>query len=511
MSRFGFTIFLISTLHMWSVAHAALLADPYVKAVYSLPLTLDPVKMNDTASLVAGNLLYSGLLKFSPTLKVTGDLAEKWETSTDGKIVRFTLRKGAKFHNLEEVSSSDVVGSLTRAMSNGSRVAKYYDCIEGADEFVSGKSNQVSGLRAIDKHTVEIQLKYPFPPFLSVLAGGTAKILPIKLVREGFFEKPIGSGPFKFLSKKMSAKELLLTRFEEYHLGKPALQTLILKELSEVDALFQAKLGKVHDLANWPLSASNEIFQIGKQVKSPLAATWIIGINSKIAPFNSKELRAAFRDTFDTDAFRKKFFEDAIPANGYVPPGLPGYQTKHSTAKKLTNHNSKATIRISIPVELAQHEEMKAFIESSYHNAGWKVEVVPTAWEKIMEGYGDKSLQAFLVSMNMDYPDTEFLLRNFESTNTDNFSGLNDPKIDELLHKARSSRDRKDREKFYRQSLDRIEDAAVTINLFHPRSSHWVSECVDHFEANMLSDVYIDYSKVRINPDCSMNLKRASL
>ena len=49
----------------------------YIKAVYSLPLSLDPVQLNDTASLVAGNLLYDGLLRFSPTLKIEGAIARR--------------------------------------------------------------------------------------------------------------------------------------------------------------------------------------------------------------------------------------------------------------------------------------------------------------------------------------------------------------------------------------------------------------------------------------------------
>ena len=70
----------------------------YVKAVYSIPLSLDPIKMNDTASLAVGNLLYDGLLKFSPTLKIEGALAESWSTSKDGKILTFKLRKNIFFH-----------------------------------------------------------------------------------------------------------------------------------------------------------------------------------------------------------------------------------------------------------------------------------------------------------------------------------------------------------------------------------------------------------------------------
>lgn len=72
---------------------------PYVKGLYSLPLSLDPIKMNDSASLVVGNLIYDGLVKFSPTLSIEPAIAESWSTSSDGKILTFKIRENAKFQN----------------------------------------------------------------------------------------------------------------------------------------------------------------------------------------------------------------------------------------------------------------------------------------------------------------------------------------------------------------------------------------------------------------------------
>ena len=120
-----------------------------------------------------------------------------------------------------------------------------------------------------------------------------------------------------------------------------------------------------------------------------------------------------------------------------------------------------------------------------------------------MEGYDKKAHQAFLVSMNMDYPDADFLLKNFESDNPDNFSGLKNVKIDQLLKKSRATQDRKLREVYYKEALKLVESSAVTVNLFHPRANYWVSKCVHGFEPNILSDVYIDYTKVTLGADCA--------
>ncbi len=151
---------------------------------------------------------------------------------------------------------------------------------------------------------------------------------------------------------------------------------------------------------------------------------------------------------------------------------------------------------------------MKAVLERSLRQEGWNVEVVPMDWKDLMEGYSAKTLQAFLISMNMDYPDTEFLVRNFESSNPDNFSGLNSPVIDALIHKARATQDRLERDHVYTDLVQKLNYEAVTVNLFHPRGHFWVHPCVENFEPNLLADVYIDYRPVSLIKNCKMESKR---
>ena len=145
---------------------------------------------------------------------------------------------------------------------------------------------------------------------------------------------------------------------------------------------------------------------------------------------------------------------------------------------------------------------MKAFLEHNLKRTGWNVDVVPMAWDKLMEGYAKKKHQAFLVSMNMDYPDAEFLLRNFESNNPDNFSGLNNKKLDALIASSRNEIDKVKRATLYKDAIKLLDDSSVTINLFHPRSNYWISNCVSGFNPNILSEVYIDYTKISIDEAC---------
>src|SRR3989339_19913 len=463
-------------------------ARPYIKGLYSLPLSLDPIKMNDTASLVVGNLIYDGLLKFSPSLQIEGALAESWSTSQDGLTLTFKLKPKIIFHDGTPITAADAKASLLRALSAESKVRKFYDCI--------------SDISARDDKTLVITLSHPFPPFLSVLAGATAKILPqSKLSGPKFFDHPIGSGAFRFVQQDKS--EIHLQRFDSNYEAKPQIEKMILKATTEEKAIKLAQTGAMDDLASWPLTADNAIFASGKKISAPVAATWIIGLNTTKAPFDNLEVRQRFKLAVPTETFRTTFNPDALSATGYVPYGLPGSQVK----TQITVKNApppKAKITIAIPTELARASEMKLFFENALQAKGWNVEFTLTPWDQLMDGYAKHTLQGFLVSMNMDYPDADFLLKNFESTSPDNFSGLKNKKLDELLQNSRASRDRKKREQLYEEALHLVEESAVTVNLFYPRANYWVSNCVSGFIPNILSDVYIDYTKVNFNSDCAM-------
>jgi peptide/nickel transport system substrate-binding protein len=295
---------------------------------------------------------------------------------------------------------------------------------------------------------------------------------------------------------------VILEPFNAYYLGAPKLHRLVLRELPEADAFKAAKAGTVQDLANWPLSGENSVFQSGQKITSPVAATWIIGLNARARPFTSGAIRKLFRQDLDTAGFQAKFYPDAFPAYGYVPPGLPGYISLPRAYPSVKGAPPKDKFRIVLPRELSQHEAMCTFLEKNLRSKGWNVEVVPMAWERLMKGYVEKTHQAFLVSMNVDYPDTEFLLRNFESTNPDNFSGIKNRKLDTLLEGARTQQDRKKREELYAQALKLVEESAVSVNLFHPRANYWVSQCVTGFEPNILADVYINYHDIALKDDC---------
>ena len=53
--------------------------------------------------------MFSSLLRFDEDCDLTGDLAERWERSPDGRTLTFELRRNAVWHDGHPVTADDVV------------------------------------------------------------------------------------------------------------------------------------------------------------------------------------------------------------------------------------------------------------------------------------------------------------------------------------------------------------------------------------------------------------------
>src|SRR5712692_8324331 len=66
---------------------------------YGRPATLDPITTNDMVGLRLTELLFNGLVSFSPKNEVVPDLAAKWSVSPDNRVYTFSLRNNVKWHS----------------------------------------------------------------------------------------------------------------------------------------------------------------------------------------------------------------------------------------------------------------------------------------------------------------------------------------------------------------------------------------------------------------------------
>jgi len=159
--------------------------------------TLDPAFSKDLQTIWAVNQLFNGLVQLDDSLNVQPDIAHSWTISEDGKRYAFNLKKGIKFHkhilfgkdSTRSVVANDFEYSFNRLLdpevaSSGKWVLDFVEKFEAKND-----------------STFVIQLKQPFPPFLSLLSMKYCSVVPFEAVAyfgNTFRANPIGTGPFEF-------------------------------------------------------------------------------------------------------------------------------------------------------------------------------------------------------------------------------------------------------------------------------------------------------------------------
>lgn len=118
---------------------------------------LDPPVRYDWSTRMMQQGVYDALLKYvGNPAKAVPWLAERWETSEDGRVWTFHLVGNARFHNGDPVEAEAVRFSFHGALRLNKGVA-----------WMLKSALDPSGIEAIDPLTVRITLKEPYGPFLS--------------------------------------------------------------------------------------------------------------------------------------------------------------------------------------------------------------------------------------------------------------------------------------------------------------------------------------------------------
>lgn len=173
-------------------------------------------------AVTAGNIppiatqVYEGLCTYDWDLNPQPNLARSWEIAPDGKTITFKLQEGVTFHNGKPFTSADVQYSFMEVLKKYNPIAPVM-------------LTELTSVDTPDPLTAILHLANPAPYLMKALSGRDLPIL-CKSVFEGTdvlqnpsANKPIGTGPFKFVSWERG-QSVRLDRNEHY--WKPGLPYL---------------------------------------------------------------------------------------------------------------------------------------------------------------------------------------------------------------------------------------------------------------------------------------------
>ncbi|MFA6749208.1 MAG: ABC transporter substrate-binding protein [Candidatus Riflebacteria bacterium] len=468
----------------------------------SEPTNLDPARGVDVNEATVQSKIFDGLVKYNSKMKLEGSLAETWEILEEGKKYVFNLKKNVLFHDGSPLTAKDAVYSLARLCvpSVGSPRRWVLDKVLGADK--AGDSFEVTGIEAVDDYKVIITLKEPFAPFISLLTMPACYVLPEKnkseIAESKFFEKPIGTGPFK-VTQRVRDSFLKLEINEAYHGQKANVEEIIIRIIPEsMKAEMEFESGNLDLLQLYPTNydrfKNSEKFK-NSIVDIPALNTFYVGFNNRVAPFNDVRVRKALNMLIDRDALIKAVYNGrAIAAKGSIPPGVSGYSenTKGYSldpqkAKKLLAEAGIKELEFDLYHRAVQSAfEICRFIQGELQKHGVKVNLKSMEWSALKDAVNNGEAGAFYMSWYGDYPDGEnFLYPLFHSDNFGaggNRACFKNEEIDKLLEEAIKTDDINKREEMYAKINQKVVDEAPWMYLWHSSESYITSDNVKNID-----------------------------
>lgn len=289
------------------------------------------------------------------TLPVEGDLAESWSQTNDTTYV-FTLRKGVRWHpkpplNGRELTAEDVKYTYERFL--GTRANPNRGMLESIDK-----------IDVLDRHTVRFTLKEPYAWFVDALASLSTWIVAREAVeKNGDLRRPdtvIGTGPW-MLERYEPAVRLTFVRNPHYFMpGLPYADGVEITIDEDPSSRLAAWLAGRYDFAPEAGMVVRRIdLDLARQRKPHLQTAEVLTVFGGITwmkldqePFKDVRVRRAlaqasnWKEILETNAWSQghgvpntavpaAFKEWALPISELPPETRRLYETNHAEAKKL--------------------------------------------------------------------------------------------------------------------------------------------------------------------------------
>jgi peptide/nickel transport system substrate-binding protein len=184
--------------------------------------------------------IHDAVVRPLPGQRMGASLAESWTESPDGLVYEFKLRRGLKFHNGDPVTAEDVKFSFDRYKGAGGKELH----------------KRVRQVEIVDPLTVRFHLHEPWPDFMTFYgtpATAAGIVVPKKYLEQvgddGFRKRPIGAGPYRFVSHAPGV-EVVLEANTGYWRRVPSVKRLVMKSVPETTTRVAMLKNMEADIAN---------------------------------------------------------------------------------------------------------------------------------------------------------------------------------------------------------------------------------------------------------------------
>jgi peptide/nickel transport system substrate-binding protein len=242
--------------------------------------------------------IYDRLLdRDAKTLKPKPMLATGWKVVND-TTWEFALRQGVKFHNGEPFTAHSVKATFDYALDSANK--SHYN--------TAAYWKPVKDVQVVNDYTVRLVTEKPFPSLIDHASGSGLLIMPGKALKDlgpqKLAEKPIGTGPFKFVEWKRDER-LVLERNPDYWQGPADAARVTFRFIPEFSARMAALLsGEIDIMKDVPPHAVDTVDRSGRaKIRSTVSSriNYLALVNLKPGPMQDVRVRRAMNHAVNVD------------------------------------------------------------------------------------------------------------------------------------------------------------------------------------------------------------------
>ncbi len=303
----GASIYLFINFYFENTKIIPAIGGIYREGIIGKPRRLNPLYAISDTERDLVEILFSGLMKYSPDGKIIPDLAEKYKKDETGKIYDFYLRENLFWSDGEPITADDIVFTI-QALQNPAVKSPY------------AASWLEIEIEKINDRQVKFRLRNPYFPFLELATFG---IIPKHIWQNVPFQnfplaiynlKPISSGPFKLKETEIDDLgyiESISLEKNPYYFGKgPFLEKIILSfHDREPELLKKALANKIDGFAlQSPLAEPSLNFNLSRILLPRYFALFFNPEKSNILA--DKNIRKALNYATDKQEILKKVLQN---------------------------------------------------------------------------------------------------------------------------------------------------------------------------------------------------------
>jgi peptide/nickel transport system substrate-binding protein len=423
------------------------------------PDVLDPHRSRTYSGRLVYTALCDKLVDINPQLAYVPQLATAWNWSEDGKTLTMTLREGVTFHDGETFDAAAVKFNLDRARTL-------------PDSLRKSELSSVDSVEVVDAKTVAIKLKQPDATLISQLSDRAGMMLAPKASTTEVGAKPICSGPYKFV-QRVQQDRIVLERFDSYwnkqayHFDKviflPIPDTSVrLANLRSGDLDIIERVAPT-DVKTAKADSQLQVFSTPGLGYMQLMYNTNNGERAKTPIGQDKRVRKAFELAIDRDAINQVVFEGLYaPSAQPFPTSSPYYDKSLPIPARDVEQSKKllaeAGVKLPLEVELKVAnnpiaQQVGQIVQAMADEAGFKVNLVTTEYATLLSEQQAGNFQIGMTAWS-GRPDPDGNIHQFVTCKGGQNDGhFCDPKLDELLNKARTTNDQAQRQALYAEAL----------------------------------------------------------